>query len=197
MRVPVHTVMPDPPMWVVTGPELALAAGALDGVRVEVGMDRTEAQEMPDGLPMLSVFPSLPGAFAVTNPVEPVVGRQPFCPSRDQPGANHTRVVDGVGYVSDRMPLVLWRPASSQRWVISGTTRDNDGAALGFCRVVILETGRVAVGEGAVAAEAISDAAGLFSIEVPSGTDYWGIAYLPGSPDRAGISLHPMSPAAP
>jgi hypothetical protein len=97
----------------------------------------------------------------------------------------------------DYTPLLaplLW---ASNRWVISGTTRDSFGAPLGNCRVIVLETGHLAVGQAqAVLAEGVSDGSGAFSIEVPQNTAYEVIAYLAGAPDRAGIGVNTLTPTA-
>lgn len=85
--------------------------------------------------------------------------------------------------------------ASTERWAISGTTRDSGGTPLGSCRVVALDVGQLQPGGVTYVAEVVSDGGGLFSITVPQNTDYQLIAYKPGSPDVAGISLASITPA--
>ena len=74
----------------------------------------------------------------------------------------------------------------SGRFAVTGVTRDSTGAALGTCRVVMLETGRIATGGAPIVGETISDSSGNYSIEVPGNTAFEAIAYKEGSPDRAG-----------
>ncbi len=79
---------------------------------------------------------------------------------------------------------------STQRFVMTGQTLDATGAALGGCRVVMLDTTRIAPGGdiNPVVAETISDGGGNYSISAPRPMTYQLIAYLPGSPDVAGIT---------
>lgn len=111
---------------------------------------------------------------------------------------------DGAGIVSpcgawiwlDYTPLLnplLW---AAQRWLLSGVTKDATGAPLGNCRVVVLETGRLAVCGAPVVAETISDGSGNYAVDVPMNTAYEAIAYKPGSPDVAGITRADVTPAA-
>lgn len=82
-------------------------------------------------------------------------------------------------------------------YALSGVTRDNAGVALGNCRVVCLEVGRIAVGAAqAVVAETMSDGAGSFTIATPGNAQYQLIAYKSGSPDVAGISLSTLQSTA-
>lgn len=85
--------------------------------------------------------------------------------------------------------LVLFDRYSTTRWTISGTTRDSTGTALGNCRVVALETGRVAVGESPVVGQTESDAGGVYSMTVPMNTAYWLLGYKIGSPDVGGTTI--------
>lgn len=78
-----------------------------------------------------------------------------------------------------------------QFWLLTGVTRDSAGAALGACTVhLFLTQGDLEV------AEMVSDASGNFSFSVGTGTGtkYYIVAYLPGSPDRAGTSLNTLTP---
>lgn len=87
-------------------------------------------------------------------------------------------------------------PSSTSRWQVSGVTRDSGGAALANCRVVLLETGRIAMGATPVVAETVSDGSGTYVMEVPLNTTYQAIAYKPGSPDVAGITRNDLTPVA-
>jgi len=84
---------------------------------------------------------------------------------------------------------------SARRWTLSGITKDSAGAALAACRVVVLETGRLARDGAPVVAETISNGSGLYSVEVPMNVAYQAIAYKPGSPDVAGITRCDVTPA--
>lgn len=83
---------------------------------------------------------------------------------------------------------------STSRWVLSGVTKDSSGAALGSCRVVVLETGRIGIGQLPVVAETISDGSGNYSVPVASNTAHWEIAYKAGSPDVAGATVNNVTP---
>lgn len=82
------------------------------------------------------------------------------------------------------------------RWSITGVTRDNAGTALGTCRVVVMEAGRIAKDGAPVVAETISDGSGNYSVEVALNTSHQVISYKVGAPDVAGISLNTLTPAA-
>lgn len=79
---------------------------------------------------------------------------------------------------------------STQRFSITGQTLDATGLALGGCRVIMLDTTRLVPGGdiNPVVAETISDVGGNYSIVAPRPMTYQLIAYLPGSPDVAGIT---------
>lgn len=83
---------------------------------------------------------------------------------------------------------------ASTLWKLQGVTRDNTGAALGNCDVIAFETGRLAVGATPVEGHTISDGSGNYTIPVALNTHYEVIAYLAGSPDRAGITLRTLTP---
>lgn len=85
--------------------------------------------------------------------------------------------------------LMMPTAGSSQLWAIVGQTQDGSGVALGGCRVIVFEVGRLAVGEAAMVAEAMSDGGGNFTIPVPTNVGFQLTAYLPGAPDVAGIGL--------
>lgn len=84
---------------------------------------------------------------------------------------------------------------NTARWQIVGVTRDSAGTALGICRVVMLELGRIAVGEMPIVAETTSDGSGNYTIEVALNTAHQAISYKDGSPDVAGISVDSLTPA--
>jgi hypothetical protein len=79
-------------------------------------------------------------------------------------------------------------------WTMAGVTRNQSGDALGSCRVVVLETGQVAVGGAPVVGETTSDGSGNYSLVVPQNTAYQVLAYKPGSPDVAGVTIDTVTP---
>lgn len=81
-------------------------------------------------------------------------------------------------------------------WKLQGVTRDNVGAPLGNCEVVAFETGQLFVGGAPVEGRTVSDGSGNYTIPVARMTHYEVIAYLAGSPDRAGITLRTLTPVA-
>lgn len=103
---------------------------------------------------------------------------------------------------------------ATNRFTLSGVSRDSTGAALGTCTVTVLETGRIAVdglthgqmpsagnpveveadSESPVVARQISDGSGNFSFSVPMNTAYQIMAYKAGSPDVAGITVNTLTP---
>jgi hypothetical protein len=88
---------------------------------------------------------------------------------------------------------------ASARWAISGVTKDSAGAALGNCRVVAMETGRLEMNmEGptqSLVGEVMSDGSGNYSIPVPMNTGYQLVGYKPGSPDVAGVTRNDVTPS--
>lgn len=84
---------------------------------------------------------------------------------------------------------------STSRWLVTGVTRDSAGAALGTCRVVALEVGRIQIDGAPVVAETISDGSGNFSLTVPMNVAYQLLAYKAGAPDLGGVSVVTSTPA--
>jgi hypothetical protein len=81
------------------------------------------------------------------------------------------------------------------RFALTGVTKDSAGAALGNCRVVVLDAGQLANNASRpFVAEGYSDGAGNYSIEVPQNTALQAIAYKQGSPDVAGITRSDVTP---
>lgn len=100
----------------------------------------------------------------------------------------------GAWISNDWSPLVNPFEQATDRWLISGVTKDDAGSPLGNCRVVALETGRIQKDGSAIVGETISDGSGNYTIEVPMNTAYEVIAYKPGSPDVAGITRNDIVP---
>lgn len=103
----------------------------------------------------------------------------------------------GAWIWNDYPPLILRFDQASVLFAISGVTKDSAGSPLGGCRVIAFETGRMEVGEGeSMAGETISDGSGNYSIPVALNTHHQLTAYLPGSPDVAGITRNDVTPSA-
>jgi hypothetical protein len=81
------------------------------------------------------------------------------------------------------------------RYVISGVTYDKSGTPLGGCTVQVFSVETPPVLRGA----AVSLANGTYSIEVTAYTvtalNFQAVAYLPGSPDVAGVTVNTLVPA--
>jgi hypothetical protein len=94
------------------------------------------------------------------------------------------------GDASARRPPVFISPRFRlpAAFRLTGTTRDSAGAPLGGCAVHLFNSADVEI------AETVSDGGGAFSFltDQNSGT-YYLVAYLPGSPDRAGTSANTLT----
>lgn len=91
------------------------------------------------------------------------------------------------------MPVVPFRqPALYQ---ITGTTKDSAGVALPGCTVEVYETVLGGEPHGQLRASTVSDANGFYSVDVTSpesGLTFQAKAYLPGSPDVAGVTVNTL-----
>jgi hypothetical protein len=87
---------------------------------------------------------------------------------------------------------------SSGRWRVAGVTRDGAGAALGSCRVVLMESGMIVLDparqNNPIVGDATSDGSGNYSIAVGKPVPHQAIAYLAGSPDVAGVTVNTVIP---
>jgi hypothetical protein len=94
------------------------------------------------------------------------------------------------------IPIINRFVQATDRFALTGVTRDGTGAALGNCRVVAFETGRIGVeGIEATVGETISDESGNYTLEVSLNTSHQLIAYKAGSPDVAGITKNTITPS--
>jgi len=75
--------------------------------------------------------------------------------------------------------------------MLSGTSRDSAGVALGNCQVLIFRTA-----DKSFVAETTSDANGAWSVEMMKGGPFFLVEYLAGTPDVAGTSVNTVVPAA-
>lgn len=102
----------------------------------------------------------------------------------------------GAWIFLDYTPLLNRFEQASVQFRLNGITKDSTGAALGNCRVVVFETGRIALNGSPVVGETISDGSGNYTQDVPMNTAYQAIAYKPGSPDVAGITRNDLVPVS-
>ena len=77
--------------------------------------------------------------------------------------------------------------------LISGISRDKDGAALGNCRVMIFRTALDPAVQAFVG-ETTSDGSGNWSYTIMESGAFFLVEYLTGSPDRAGTSVNTIVP---
>jgi hypothetical protein len=98
-----------------------------------------------------------------------------------------------------RLTLDTFRE-SAVRWFVTGVTKDSTGAALGTCRVVLMQSNKIAVNTdqfaNPVEAETTSDASGNYSIQVSNSEPVQLIAYKAGGPDVAGVTVNTVAPVA-
>jgi len=72
---------------------------------------------------------------------------------------------------------------------LSGLSRDNTGAALGNCRVLIFRTE-----DNSFVLETTSDASGNWSVSLLKGGPFFLVEYKAGAPDVAGTSKNNLAP---
>ena len=81
---------------------------------------------------------------------------------------------------------------TTSRFRVAGIARDRYGAVLAGCRVVVLDSAKIARSDDQYANphvdEAVSDGSGAYSIQVRGPGPYQVIAYKAGAPDVAGIT---------
>lgn len=77
--------------------------------------------------------------------------------------------------------------------IISGVSRDNTGAPLGNCRVMLFRTA-VGVGQQDFVGETLSDGSGNWSFATLESGPFFLVEYLAGSPDQAGTSVNTIAP---
>jgi hypothetical protein len=98
-----------------------------------------------------------------------------------------------------RLQLDTFRE-SAVRWFVTGVTKDSTGAALGTCRVVIMQANKIAVNADPFAnpikADTTSDASGNYSIQVSNSEPVQLIAYKSGGPDVSGVTVNTVAPVA-
>jgi hypothetical protein len=78
--------------------------------------------------------------------------------------------------------------------VLSGTSKDNAGVALGNCTVLVFRTS-----DKSYIGSTVSDASGAYAFALPTGgaaEQYFAISYLAGSPDVAGTTVNTLTGTA-
>jgi hypothetical protein len=178
----------DPTDLVIQGGVLALLPRAITATPALVPVD-------PMNVETVAPIPAEPSYFGLPEPQM----LPPRALAQDAEGAVPLLNLV-VGHYLTPVPFgpprcTLPSIGSTTLWVIAGQTLDSSGSPLPSCRVVVLQWGRLVVGEAPVIADVVSSAIdGSFSIPVPGDGEYQAIAYLEGSPDLAGITLHPLTP---
>lgn len=85
-------------------------------------------------------------------------------------------------------------------YLITGQTLNNFGAPLGNCTVSIFQTISATATEsqpqGRLVGSTVSDSNGNYSVEVQADPNitFQAVAYLPGSPDVAGVTVNTLTP---
>jgi hypothetical protein len=87
---------------------------------------------------------------------------------------------------------------STTQWKIIGVTRDGGGAALGSCTVYFMRSDKLTVSPdqygNPIIGIKVSDASGNYEFQVSAKVPHQLTAYLPGSPDVAGITRVDVDP---
>lgn len=197
----IRDIPSDPSMPVIAGEQMraaAMAGGVHAGAAPEMGSLVMGGANMRN----VDAWPIVSGERGYA----PMIGGQPV-PRSDvlrDPYAGTMIAANaviatpcGAIYPMERGGILLpLQNAGSQRWAVSGVTRDNAGAALGNCRVIVMDVGQQFVGGPTIVGETVSDGGGNYSVSVPLNTAYQAIAYRPGSPDVAGATVNTVIPAA-
>jgi hypothetical protein len=141
--------------------------------------------------------PSNPKTLLRMIPVPPVRSCAPAGMLSGLPASPFPRLMfdDDLGGVGNPTNCTLRfakvPPLGNSICRISGVTRDGSGNPLGNCKVKIFTTT-----DDTLRYTTVSDAAGKFSIDVPSnGWSFYGHAYLAGAPDVAGATINNMAVA--
>lgn len=86
---------------------------------------------------------------------------------------------------------------TTQRYIVEGVTRNNNGSPLGNCEVLVLSVDKLGPNKDAnanpVVEKTTSDGSGNFQIQVDGRFVYQVIAYLANSPDVAGSSVRKVT----
>ena len=89
----------------------------------------------------------------------------------------------GIGPVKPSMALL------PVRWLMSGTTKNSEGTAIGSCVVDLFRTTNDVNVDATISDTTI---VGAFSFSVGLSQAYYAVAYLAGSPDIAGTTVNTL-----
>jgi len=81
-------------------------------------------------------------------------------------------------------------PLPAVRFVLTGITKDETGAAVGGFIVYLFN---MATGVPVLADTTVSDATGAYSFNVNPTDPYWVVDYKVGAPDKAGATLKTLA----
>ena len=87
---------------------------------------------------------------------------------------------------------------TTRKWFVIGVTKDSVDAALGNCRVLIMQTDKVRVNIDQLAnpiiADVISDGSGNYSVQMNKNLPLQVMSYKTGSPDVGGVTVNTVIP---
>lgn len=84
---------------------------------------------------------------------------------------------------------IVTRVLSVAQWRLTGISRDNTGAVLGNCQVLVFRTN-----DKGLEIETVSDGSGNWSVLVSQSRTHFFVAYKAGAPDVFGTSLNDRVP---
>ena len=181
-------LIPDPPTRILQGEELRSASAAV--MSFDVGTPAFNApllaslrqQLLIEGDTLVNAEAGIVRAASY----EGLVPRQDprVFTRQDRPRANGG-IMTSAGFIpvyANECMIRLFERATN-RFTVSGVTRDNTGAALGACKVLLLK------GEATeLVAATVSDGSGNFSFTVAESGGYMALAFN-GGRDRRGASI--------
>ena len=87
---------------------------------------------------------------------------------------------------------------TTRRWFLIGVTKDSTGAALGNCRVNVMQTDKIVMNPdilgNPIIADVVSDGGGNYSVQTSNNRPFQIMDYKTGSPDVAGITVNTVIP---
>jgi hypothetical protein len=146
--------------------------------------EEIESKQMEWPVP---VIPTLEMIFIEIPRVEKTLHTETVIPQRGNAPRDYWTLPTATSWVN--LPLMQCKVGDSKKFMVTGTTYDRLGVTpVEGCRVVAVCPCSMQFGaKGYIIAETVSDGSGNYSIQVTSRA-VQVYAYLPGSPDRAGIS---------
>lgn len=185
----------DPPLPVVQGDQL------LSSVLPTLGLTLPYMAGDQPPLPFTQ-WPLVPEQRVVASIVaEPVIGRGAVLTQDCSLLAANAGIATPCG---EWVPMSAWRVVvlnpftqATTRFAFVGVTRDGTGAALGNCTVRSIRQRDIATnGIESEVSETVSDGSGNYTLYVGGNDPHQLVAYLAGSPDRAGVSANTVVPDA-